>query len=62
MHHWFAQACTHFLLLCLCSQDFSVRIANRDLPQLVNILRGISLKDQAALRLGMAKHYRAFVW
>jgi hypothetical protein len=43
-------------------EQFSVRVAKKDIPDLVPILRGVSEQEQEGMRLKMAEHYRAFVW
>jgi len=42
--------------------EFSVRLAVRDIPHIVDILRQYTEVDLKALRLNMAKHYKAFLW
>ncbi len=43
-------------------EEFSLRLAKKDIVHLVDILRGMSVEDEARLRLGMAKWYKAFCW
>ncbi|GAX80859.1 hypothetical protein CEUSTIGMA_g8294.t1 [Chlamydomonas eustigma] len=43
-------------------EEMSVRIAKRDIPDLIPILRAISIEEQRQMRLKMAEHYRAFIW
>ncbi|PNW85856.1 hypothetical protein CHLRE_03g202550v5 [Chlamydomonas reinhardtii] len=43
-------------------EEFSVRLPLRDVPRLLELLRSYSPEQLAALRLGMAKYFRAFIW
>ena len=43
-------------------EEFAVRMHLSDVPHLVELLRAFSDEQLAALRLGMAKYYRAFIW
>ncbi|GAX80858.1 hypothetical protein CEUSTIGMA_g8293.t1 [Chlamydomonas eustigma] len=43
-------------------EEMSVRIAKRDIPDLIPILRAITLDEQRQKRLKLAEHYRAFIW
>ncbi len=43
-------------------EEFSVRMHKVDIPHIVELLRSYSDERLAALRLGMAKYWRAFVW
>ncbi len=43
-------------------EEFSVRMRSSDIPHLVEVLRSYSEAQLAALRLGMAKYWRALVW
>ncbi|KAG1665066.1 hypothetical protein FOA52_012485 [Chlamydomonas sp. UWO 241] len=43
-------------------EEFSVRISNADLPNIVPILRAYSQEQIDRMRLALAKHWGAFVW
>lgn len=43
-------------------EDISVRIAKRDIPDIIPILRLVSEEEQSRMRVNMAKYYRAFIW
>jgi len=43
-------------------EDMSVRIAKKDIPDLIPILRSITEEEQERMRMVMAKYYRAFIW
>jgi|LauGreDrversion2_5_1035112.scaffolds.fasta_scaffold43963_2 hypothetical protein len=43
-------------------EEFSVRVAKRDIPNLISILRAITEEEQRKMRLRMAEYYRAFIW
>ncbi|KAG2444152.1 hypothetical protein HYH02_009091 [Chlamydomonas schloesseri] len=43
-------------------EEFSVRLRLSEVPRLLDILRSYGAEQRAALRLGMAKYYRAFIW
>ncbi|KAG2436914.1 hypothetical protein HXX76_006433 [Chlamydomonas incerta] len=43
-------------------EEFSVRLRLSEVPRLLDILRTYNPEQRAALRLGMAKYYRAFIW
>ncbi|MEW5298035.1 MAG: hypothetical protein WDW36_001199 [Sanguina aurantia] len=42
--------------------EFSVRLGHADIPNILPILRAISDAECAHLRLGMARHWKHFVW
>ncbi|PNH07802.1 putative glucuronosyltransferase [Tetrabaena socialis] len=43
-------------------ESFSVRMPLADVPNMIEILRQYGEADLARLRLGMARHHRAFTW
>lgn len=43
-------------------EEFSVRMRQADVPHLVELLRTFSEEKLEALRLGMARYFRAFIW
>ncbi len=48
--------------VCVRASVRATQMPNSDLDNLIPILRSVTLTQQARLRLGMAKHYRAFLW
>ncbi|GFR40869.1 hypothetical protein Agub_g1520 [Astrephomene gubernaculifera] len=43
-------------------EEFAVRMPLSAVPRMVEVLRSYSEEQLAALRLGMAKYYKAFIW
>jgi len=43
-------------------EDFSIRVAKRELPHLIDILRAVSPEELHRLRRGMSKYYTSFIW
>lgn len=41
---------------------FSVRVAQKDIPKLPQILAGISMRERAELQRGLIAFHRAFMW